>query len=178
MRFHLFYKNLFLTRKQNWPCAALKFGQSGKFNRRILLKDNFTEDSIKVNKNSNWEFCRNTTLQKTQKVNKNWKFNPRIQLKDNFTENSTKLNESWNFSTKPQKILKIKELRFLDTLSQISSHKLHQNLQHFILSIISFSFLCKKNSFLKLCCLYNLFESISELENCETYCLKLHTKVS
>ena len=41
-------------------------------------------------------------------------------LQDNFTKNATKLNEGWKFSTKPQKLLKFKELSFPDTLFQIS----------------------------------------------------------
>ena len=90
-----------------------KLNEIWKFDTRILLKDNFTEDTIKMKwnqkirpensvesqlyrrRNENWrkiensirEFYRKTTLQKTQsKLNEICIFDPKILLKDNFTE--------------------------------------------------------------------------------------------
>ena len=104
-----------------------KLNEIWKFQPKILLKDNITEDEIKMKwnlkirpknsierqvyrrRNENWmksenstrEFCWKTTLQKTKlKLNEIWKFDPRILLKDNFTEDSIKIK--WNQKIQPE----------------------------------------------------------------------------
>ena len=86
-----------------------------------------------------------------------------------------KAENSTNISTKPQKLLKFKELCFPDTISQRNSRKLHQISKEIsFLSLLSL-FLCIK--FVSKTLLTKLpFESVSELENCGIYYLRLSTK--
>ena len=67
--------------------------------------------------------------------------------------------------------LKFKELCLPDTLSQINPQKLQQTCNN-LTFLYFFSFV----SLLKLYRLFNLSESVSKIENCGTYCLKLPTK--
>ena len=121
-----------LTRKFCWKITLqktqLKWHEIWKSDPKILLKDNFTENRIKIKwnlkirpensvetqlysrRNENWmisenstqEFCWKTTFMKTQsKLNKIWKFPRKIQLKDNFTEDSIK--SKWNLKIWPEK---------------------------------------------------------------------------
>ena len=107
--------------------TKLKLNEIWKFDLRILLKDHFTEVSIKIkwnlkirhensaerqlyrrrnqnemkSENSSREFCWKSTLQKTQsKLNEIWKIDPRILLKDNFYEDSNKVK--WNLKISPE----------------------------------------------------------------------------
>ena len=86
-----------------------------RFHHSLLKQPKIIQMGEKLSEKFNWS----QTKYNFTKLNKNWKFNPRILLKDNFTENSNKSNESWNFSMKPQKLLKFKELCFPDSHSQI-----------------------------------------------------------
>ena len=110
------------------------------------------------------------------------------QLKENSTENSaeknfrqdSQFNEPWNISTKQKKkILKFKELYFPDTLSdkfqQIALKFATLYLFYLFLSCFLYiKFLFKK----KLYCLCYLFESVSELKYCGTYCLNLPFEIT
>ena len=104
-------------------------------------------------------------------------------MEKNLKEDS-KFNELWNFSLKQnkkkkiRKILKFKELYFPDTLLDkfpANYTKIYNTLSFLSLS---FSFLLYKILFQKLYCLRYLFELVSELETCGTYCLNLHTEAS
>ena len=112
------------------------------------------------------------------------KFYQTKQLKENSTENSvekdfkedSQFNELWNISIKQKRNEKYSNsMNFVSwTFSQISSSELHWNLQHFIFSIPFFLVsLYKIHLKKKLYCLCYLFEPVSELESCGTYCLNL-----
>ena len=82
-----------------------------------------------------------------------------------------------NKTKKRRKILKFKELCFLDTLSdkfqQIAQKFATLYLFYPFLSCFFFFFFLYKIPFKKLYCLCYHFESVSELESCGTYCLNL-----
>ena len=96
-----------------------------------------------------------------------WSSTKKIQQKENSTENSaeknlkenSKFNELWNF--------------FPDTLSDKFPANCIKNLQHFIFSISFFLISLYKIPLKNLYCQCYLFEQISELESCRTYCLNL-----
>ena len=113
--------------------------------------------------------------------------------KENSTENSaemylkedSKFYEFWNVSTKQKKKKKKrKEKKRKEKYSNlknfvyrilytVSSSKLYKKFA--TLSFLSLSFLIPlyKSPFWKHYCLSYLFKSVSELENCRTYCLNL-----
>ena len=130
------------------------------------------EIKVKINESRQLKFYQENLIERKF----NWKkIQPRILRKKNPTEDS-KIKEPWKFSIKQKKkrkILKFKELCFVDTLSD----NFHPNCTKICNTLsflsLSFLFLCIKYPNKNFIVRVINFEPISVLESCGTYCLNL-----